>query len=89
MKKTDLLFKRIDEYLDERENNDYHNMLSTMVDSAFRNRIYFIMRHEKIINKYFDASPDVYDTVKEWKVPRLIKLLEKIIKFNRRGGLVK
>jgi hypothetical protein len=74
------LFDKIDKYMNDKQNNDDHNLLGGMLSNIFLGRINRIKDKEDILVKYFIYSPEVFDDLKEMKVPKLIKFLETVIK---------
>lgn len=82
--KADYLFKKIDENLQENASMDYHDLLSTMLSSISEGRLMRLQEHQEIINSYFQYSPEVFESVKNYNPSKLMKFLEKIIETNNK-----
>lgn len=75
-----ILFKKLDKWIDEIENNDFHNTILTMTSCALVGRIINLHQNEEKIEAYFDYSPEVFEIIKEYEPKKLLKFLERIQK---------
>ena len=83
MKKSQLLINKIEKVLDEEACNDFRNIPGVMIFCAMDGRLFRIQQHYKIIDNYFNYSPEVYDYIKDYSINKLMSFLERIIKNLR------
>lgn len=75
------LFDKLDNYIEEQENNDFHCIPGTMCTTALWARINSIKDYKEYINNYFISSPDVWDVVSNYPLRKMMRFLERIIKY--------
>lgn len=80
MNYTEILLKKLDSFLSNTEDNDFHNIISCMVTNALMGRILNYKLHTEKINAYFNYSPEVFEIIKKYHPSKLMKFLDKIIK---------
>lgn len=78
MTKANKLLKKLDNWVEGIAGNDFHFIPGIMITCAQEGRINGLRKKERLINRYFNYSPDVYEIVKKYKPCRLIKFLERI-----------
>lgn len=77
MSKADYLLNKIDKHIEEISEMDFHFIPGIMVTCAWQGRFMRLRESKEVIDSYFIYSPEVFKIVRNYKVERLMKFLER------------
>lgn len=86
--KSKILLGIIDERIDAIACNDFHFIPGIILSCAQMGRLNHLRNHSRVIDAYFRSSPEVFDIVKDYRPMRLLKFLERVVRFRAQDNKV-
>jgi hypothetical protein len=86
--KSTILLDIIDKRIDDIACNDFYFIPGIILSCAQMGRLNHLRNHSRVIDSYFRSSPEVFDIVKNYRPMRLLKFLERVVRFRAQNNKV-